>query len=152
MTRDIDVETVAPRYLAAVHVDVPSGVLATAWKPALDKVWAYLAAHPGLRGDGHNVFLYHPASGPSMSVDFGVEVLRQFSGNDEVACVTTPDGRAIVTTHVGPYHLLGRTHDSVRDWAAQHGHRLTGQSWEIYADPVAEPGRLETRVFWSVVG
>lgn len=152
MTQDIGVETVAPRHLAAVHVDVPSGGLATAWKPALDKVWAFLAAHPGLRGDGHNVFLYQPASGPSVRVDFGVEVLRQFSGNGEVACVTTLDGPAVATTHVGPYQLLGRTHDSVRTWAAEQGHRLTGQFWEIYADPVADPARLETRVFWRVEG
>ena len=64
--------------LAAVRRHVTIGDIPVAWKPALDKVWAFLRAQPGLRTDGHNVFLYHhPARRDApMDVDFGVEVSR----------------------------------------------------------------------------
>ena len=47
--------------LAAVRRHVAITGIASAWKPALDKVWEFLGTQPGLRAgtDGHNVFLYH---------------------------------------------------------------------------------------------
>ena len=66
--------------LAAVRRHVAIGGVATAWRPALDKVWEFLRTHADLRTDGHNVFLYHhPARRDlPMEVDFGVEVVRAF--------------------------------------------------------------------------
>lgn len=148
MAQAISVETVSPRLLAAVRVDVPFGGIGAAWKPALDKVWAFLGARPGLRDDGHNVFLYHPGDGYSMPIDFGVEVVRRFESTGEVCCASTPGGRIATAMHVGPYQKLADTHDAVRTWAAANGLRIEGRSWEIYGDPVADPEKLETRVCW----
>src|SRR4051794_1631768 len=69
----VTVETVPARKLAAVRRRVTIGAVGTAWKPALDQVWAFLRAHPGLRTDGHNVFVYHPPArrDDPMDVDFG---------------------------------------------------------------------------------
>ena len=50
---EIVVADVAARPIAAVRSSVPVGQVATAWRPALDKVWAFLRAHDGLRTDGH---------------------------------------------------------------------------------------------------
>jgi len=65
-----------------------------AWRPALDKVWAFLRTKPDLRTDGHNVFLYHhPARRDMpMDVDFGVNVVRAFEPEGEVHAVETPAG------------------------------------------------------------
>ena len=41
------------------------------------KSWGVVRSNPGLRSDGHNVFLYHHRSGhpaTGMDVDFGVEI------------------------------------------------------------------------------
>jgi hypothetical protein len=66
--------------LAAVRHRVAISDVGTAWRPALDKVWDFLRTKPGLRTDGHNVFLYHhPARcDMPMDVDFGVEVEQTF--------------------------------------------------------------------------
>ena len=93
----VSVQTVAARKLAAVRRRVTIGSVGTAWKPALDQVWAFLRTHPGLRTDGHNVFLYHhPASRDQpMDVDFGVEIVRAFEPEGDVRAAETPAEAAL---------------------------------------------------------
>src|SRR5215510_1079049 len=105
----VSVRVVSPRILAAVSRRVAIGGVGAAWGPALDQVWAFLRTQPGLRTDGHNIFLYHHPARRSdpMDVDFGVEVVREFAPSGEVRAVTTPAGEAVVATHVGPYDRIG---------------------------------------------
>src|SRR3989442_4640256 len=94
----VTVGTVQPRILAAARKRVAMDRIAQEFRPALDKVCAFLNKNPGLRTDGHNVFLYHHETPAIMPVDFGVEVMRSFAGcspdSGDVACVTTPAGDA----------------------------------------------------------
>ena len=53
----VSVQIVQPRKLAAVRREVAPGAVGSAWGPALDKVWEFIRSEPGLRTDGHNVFL-----------------------------------------------------------------------------------------------
>jgi hypothetical protein len=80
MATDVSVPFVSARILAAVRWSIRLDQIADSWRPALDLVWAFLQQHPGLRTDGHNIFLYHhPANMQSpMDVDFGVQVIRPF--------------------------------------------------------------------------
>jgi effector-binding domain-containing protein len=89
-----------------------------AWKPALDKVWEFLRSQPGLRTDGHNVFLYHhPARRDQpMDVDFGVEVSRAFESAGEVFAAETPAGMVAVAVHRGAYDRMKETHDAIHAW------------------------------------
>src|SRR5215470_12268011 len=95
---DVSVEVVQPRKLAAVRRQVTIGAVASAWRPALDQVWTFLRSQPGLRTDGHNIFLYHHPARRSdpMNVDFGVEVSRSFSPSGEVYETSTPAGEAAI--------------------------------------------------------
>src|SRR5579863_4851990 len=106
MSYEVTVQTLTPRILAAVRRRVAVKDISTAFRPALDRVWAFLGKHPELRSDGHNVFLYHHESPAVMPVDFGVEVVRSFPGEDDVACVATPAGEAAVVVHRGPYQKI----------------------------------------------
>jgi effector-binding domain-containing protein len=136
--------------LAAVRrrmraADIPKG-----FREALDKVWAFLGRHPGLRTDGHNVFLYRhdmDADG-AMTIAFGVQVTRSFDGADEVVCVTTPEGEVAATVHRGPYDRIEDSHRAVREWIAKNGLQSGGWSWEIYGDWDADPSKLETEVVY----
>ena len=150
MSVSVSVEVVSPRILAAVTRSVAIGGVGAVWKPALDQVWAFLRTQPGLRTDGHNVFLYHhPARRTDpMDVDFGVEVVREFEPSGEVRPVATPSGEVAVATHVGPYDRLGRTHDAVHAWAAANNHAFAGRSWEIYGDWNDDAAKLETTVMY----
>src|SRR5438445_11597835 len=94
----VSVATVLPRKLAAVRREVAPGAVGSEWRPALDKVWEFLRTQPGLRTDGHNVFLYHhPARRDlPMDVDFSVEVTSAFESAGEVYATEIPAGMVAV--------------------------------------------------------
>jgi effector-binding domain-containing protein len=138
------------RPMAAVRRQVRVGQVSTAWKPALDQVWAFLHRHEGLRTDGHNIFVYHHAAGPDepMDVEFGVEVTRAFDGEGEVVFTQTPAGEVASTLHVGSHAGLAGAYDAVDAWRAANGRTFAGSSWEIYGDPADDPATIEVRVVY----
>lgn len=142
---DVTVQTVAARTLAAVRRHVRPNEIAAAWRPALDQVWAVLRAHPELRRDGHNVFVYE-ARGELVDCAFGVEVVRAFDPVGEVGPATTPAGRVAMAVHVGAYDGLHRAHAAIAAWREREGATFAGTSWEIYGDWSDDPARLETTV------
>ena len=148
---EIVVGDVQARPIAAVHTSVPVGQVAAAWRPALDKVWAFLGTHEGLRTDGHNIFVYrHPVRpGAPMEVDFGVEVSRAFDGEGEIVFTHTPAGHAASTVHVGPPGSARPTPmPPSRRGAGANQRSLAGVSWEIYGDPGDDPATFEVQVFY----
>jgi hypothetical protein len=150
MGTSVSVEVVSPRILAAVNRRAAIAEIGAAWRPALDQVWAFLRTQPGLRTDGHNIFVYrHPdrRSDP-MDVEFGVEVVREFAPSGQVRPVRTPAGTVATATHIGPYDGLGRAHDAIHAWAAANHRAFAGTSWEIYGDWNDDPAELETTVMY----
>ena len=143
-------ETVAAHPLAAVRRRVMIGEVSTSWRPALDRVWAFLRSNGSLRTDGHNVFVYHhPAAlDLPMEVDFGVQVVGAFAGDGEVVSRQTPAGPVASTLHIGPYERLGDAHSAIHSWRAAHGRSFAGISWEIYGDWNDDPAKLEVRVLY----
>jgi effector-binding domain-containing protein len=148
MAIDVSIQAVSVRTLAVVRRKVRIDQIGSAWRPALDQVWQFLSQHPGLRTDGHNVFLYHhPANRREpMDVDFGVQVTRSFPTEGEVFATETPVGKVASALHIGPYERLGETHDAIHAWAAANKITFAGQSWEIYGDWSDDPAKLETYV------
>ena len=152
---EVTVEVVRPRKLAAVRRHVPIGAVGSAWRPALDQVWAFLRSQPELRTDGHNIFLYHHPAGHTdpMDVDFGVEVARTFTPSGEIHEVNTPAGEAAKAVHKGRYGQIHTAHDAIRHWAKSnraksHDKTFAGSSWEIYGDPSDDPSKIETTVLY----
>ena len=150
MAHEIVTETVTARPIAAVRRRVRVGEVSTAWRPALDQVWAFLRRHEGLRTDGHNIFVYHHPARPGdpLEVDFGVEVSRAFEPDGDVVFAHTPAGQVAWTLHVGPIEGLADANAAIEAWCAANGRSLGGASWEIYGDPGADPGEVEVRVFY----
>jgi effector-binding domain-containing protein len=145
---EVRVEYAAARQLAAVRRKVEMGGVGAAWGPALDQVWQFLRANPGLRGDGHNIFVYHqPArEGLPMDVEFGVEVLRTFEPSGEVGPAQTPAGEVASAIHFGPYDRLNETYEAIEAWRSREGRTYAGTSWEIYGDPTPDPADTQTTV------
>ena len=117
-----------PRKLAAVRREVAPGAVGSAWGPAVGKVWDFIRCQPGLRTDGHNIFLYHHPTRPGAPIlcDFGVEVTRTFEAAGEVYATETPGGEAAVAIHRGPYNRMDEAHDAIRKWMGQTGGSLRG--------------------------
>jgi effector-binding domain-containing protein len=147
---DVSVQSVSPRLLAAINRKVPFGQVGIFARPALDQVWAFLRAQPGLRTDGHNIFLYgHPTKrGDPMDVDFGVEVVRTFEPAGEIRPVWTPAGEVATALHIGPYEKLHPTHQAVHAWMDANRRQSAGWSWEIYGDWTEDPSKLETTIMY----
>jgi effector-binding domain-containing protein len=150
MSATVSVRTVAAMKLAAVRRQVAIGGVGAAWGPALDKVWDFLRSTPGLRTDGHNVFLYHhPARRDMpMDADFGVEVVRAFEPEGEVRAVETPAGEVAMAVHVGPYNRMKETHDAIHAWRAANNRDFAGTSWEIYGDSSDDLSKVETTIVY----
>jgi effector-binding domain-containing protein len=148
MVVSITLQTVEPRWLAAVRREVAPGSVGSSWQPALDSVWAFLRSQPGLRDNGHNVFLYHhpERAGAPLGCDFGVEVTRGFETAGDVRAVQTPAGEAAVAVYRGPYHLVTEAHDAISSWLDSNRREAAGQSWEAYGDPTPNPADTETIV------
>jgi effector-binding domain-containing protein len=148
MIVSVTVQIVQSRKLAAVRREVALGAVGGAWGPALGKVWDFLRSQPGLRTDGHNVFLYHhpPQPGDPLQCDFGVEVTRSFERTGEVYATGTPAGEAAVAVHRGPYDRMNEAYDAIEKWMAANGRESAGHAWEIYGDPTPDPSETETTV------
>jgi|SRR5580698_3073714 effector-binding domain-containing protein len=148
MDESVRIEQLRPRRLAAVRRTAAPREVPTAFRPALDLVWAFLRNHDGLRTDGHNVFLYHHVARPEagMPIDFGVEVTRPFESAGEVHCVETPAGKAAVMEHRGPYGGLPKAHAAIHAWCAANGRNIGAHSLEIYGDWSDDPSKLETTI------
>jgi effector-binding domain-containing protein len=144
----ITVEAAHPLTLAAVRATIPASGIATAWKPALDKVWAFLRTNP-VPNSGLNVFLYHhpERSGEPMNIDFGVQVPNRFDDTtSEVKCVETPSGVVAKTVHIGPYDRLGEAHAAIRQWCKANQRSIAAASWEVYGHWSNDPAKLETTI------
>ena len=150
MSAMVYVHTATPLKLAAVRRQVAIGGVGTACRPALDKVWNFLRTNPGLRTDGHNVFLYHHHNNRDMpmDVDFGVEVVRAFEPEGEVHAIETPAGEAAVAAHAGSYDRIKETHDAIHAWSVTNHRAFAGKSWEIYGDWSDDPAKLETTIVY----
>lgn len=120
------------------------------WGRLLTEVYRFLRARPDLAtGEGQelwqNVMLYKDGR---PDVEVGVLVSRPFVPEGRVMASELPGGEAATAIHRGDYARLGITHDAVRDDVAVRGRELAGPCWEIYGHWRADPGELETEVFW----
>jgi DNA gyrase inhibitor GyrI len=148
MSVPVTLQIARPRTLAAVRREVPLGGVGAVWGEAVGKVWNFLRSQPGLRTDGHNIFLYHqpPEPGALLRCDFGVEVTRAFEPSGEVRPTETPAGEAAVAVHRGPYDRLNDAYEAIGRWMATNGRESAGYTWEIYGDPTPDPADTETTI------
>lgn len=149
MQYQVEVRQVPATYTAVIRNRVRKEELPKFIPAACGEVWSFFRSS-GLPKPGRHVSLY--LDDGQGSVEVGAEVREQFAGNDRIQCSRLPAGRVATTVHFGPYPHLGQAHTAIREWCAQHGHRLSKMSWEIYGHWEeswnTDPSRIRTDVFY----
>ncbi len=131
---------------AVIRGRVQSKELSKFVPAACGEVWSFIRS-AGLPRPGRHVALYLDTG----LVEIGAEVSERFTGNDRVHCSQLPAGRVATITHFGQYACLRDAHSELRQWCAEHGHRLSSICWEIYGhwdeSWNADPAKIRTDVF-----
>jgi effector-binding domain-containing protein len=142
----LDIE---PRPIAVVRTTTDLSSWPTQFRQSLDKV--YEAIKAGLiRQNGRNVMVYYPREDGRVDIECGVEINHKFAPVDEILYSETPSGKAVTTTHIGPYQHLGASHDALAEWSRQNGYQFTGVRWEIYGHWNDNPAEVRTDIFHLV--
>jgi len=149
MPYQIEVKDSGPTYTAVIRSRVRAEELSKFVPAACGEVWSF-ARSAGLPKPGRHVALY--LGDGQGSVEVGAEVSERFAGNDRVQCSQLPAGRVATAAHFGPYGRLGKAHAAIREWCAQHGHRVSSVSWEIYGHWQeswnTDPSKIRTDIFY----
>lgn len=100
------------------------------------------AARTGARFAGPPFASFKPIDSELLEfeIEAGFPVASKAAGAGDVESSTLPGGTAATTLHIGPYESLGRAHEAVDCWVAEHGSARDTPCWEVYySDPMSEP-------------
>jgi effector-binding domain-containing protein len=92
---------------------------------------------------------YH-AFGARISAEAGFPFDGTLQQTDRVYATSLPGGRAVTTTHVGPYHNLDVAWERGQAWIREQGLAQSGTPWECYLTDPAEPGPPVTEIYWPI--
>src|ERR1700733_6601338 len=136
---------------AAVRRHVAIGGVGTAWRPGLGKVWEVPRTQPGLRADGHNVFLYHHPARCDLAMR--TSALKSHARLNPLGKFTPPRLRRAwlrlqcmwASTTASRKPTTRFIYGARRaNWA------FAGKSWEIYGDWSEDPSKLETTIMYML--
>jgi effector-binding domain-containing protein len=143
MTYAIDNRRAEPQLIAVVHRRATLNELSRVVPQACGDSWN-LVKKLGLKG-GRNVAVYLDGE---IDMEIGQEVAAPFQSTSELFCSSTPGGEVATAVHIGAYDQLGKAHEAIRQWAAEHNRTFAGPNWEIYGHWTEDLTQLRTDVFY----
>ena len=148
----VRLKQLSARPIAVVRRRAASHELSQVVPDACGTVWKVIRSQH-VSGAGRHVAVYLD---DQINLEVGVELDGPFTGHGEVVVSATPPGLVATTTHFGPYHLLDKAYEAIRQWCAANGHVLAGPDWEIYGHWQdawnSDPTKIRTEVFCLLVG
>ena len=144
----IRLERLSSRPLAVVRRRTQLPELPKVVPEACGAVWGVVRAQQ-ITGAGRHVAVYLD---DQINLEVGVELEIPFVGHGEVVSSSTPAGLVAMMTHFGPYGLLHKAHEAIREWCRTNGYTLAGPNWEIYGhwkdEWNTDTSKISTEVFY----
>lgn len=102
-------------------------------------------------GEALSVYTTYDPETMTFRAGFSVSPDDAAKAEGAVKAATTPAGRVLTFTHVGPYAELRNSYAKMMSYMDENGLQPAAPSWEIYVnDPATTPSdKLETKVFVS---
>jgi len=140
---EVRLEELQPQPVVAIRTKVPDGDIGGLVGQLIGEVWGYLEAkgvHPSGGPYARSIYV------PGTPIEVGFFVDEPLDGNGRAVSDELPGGRAIVTTHIGPYDQVKGAYDALNAYAAEQGLQPAGLPWEVYlTDPGREPDQSKWR-------
>jgi effector-binding domain-containing protein len=92
---------------------------------------------------------YH-GFGPIVTADVGFPFTGTLTPPPGLEICELPGGRAVTTTHVGPYDQIGLAWERAQAFVKEHELTTSGPPWECYLTGPDEPGPPVTQVVFPV--
>jgi effector-binding domain-containing protein len=141
-----------PREAIAVRGEVPLADLPGFFERAFEEA-AEAASASGVEIVGPPFGFYPEMPTETVTVEAGFPVSAPAGAHGDAHRLELPGGRAVQTTHVGPYDTLRDTYDRLASWMADQGLQPAVGMWESYlSDPRVEPdpATWRTRIIWPI--
>jgi effector-binding domain-containing protein len=88
--------------------------------------------------------------GERVTAEVGFPFTGTLQPTEPVYVSTLPGGRAVTTTHVGPYEELGVAWERAQAWMSEQGLTMAGPPWECYLTGPDHEGPHVTEIFWPI--
>ncbi len=142
-------KTIDEQPVLSVRFEVAEAEISQKLGQVLPRVFQYAQAN-GAEMAGQPFSRYHGMADGKMDMEAGMPIKKAIKGDGDIKSSSLPGGRVVTGTHVGPYHLLGQSHEAMTAWAKENGQSPIGAPWEFYiTDPGAEPdsSKWKTELF-----
>lgn len=98
---------------------------------------------------GHPYTIYYNLDARNLDVEFGIPILRRFSGRDHIQASQTPGGKAVTCLHVGPHSEVEPYYRALVEWVKDNGYKASGLTYEVYLNSPksTQSEKLQTQIY-----
>jgi effector-binding domain-containing protein len=143
-----EIVELAERPAAVVRVDAALAELPRVLGEAFGLV-ARTIADSGATIAGHP-FVRYLSFGERIDAEVGFPFAGTLVPTDRVAQTMLPGGRAVTTTHVGPYDEIATAWERTVAWMGEQQLECAGSAWEAYLTGPDDPGPPVTEIYWPI--
>lgn len=136
---EFEIRSLPQRDIAAIRLSSSRDEIGEAMGQAFPRIF-HAITQAGVAPAGPPLARYFSFGGPTIDFECGIPVATPFVAGDGIEPGQIGGGKAVVTTHVGPYDTIGQTWGAMMEWVEAQGRKPAGPGWESYlTDPSEEP-------------